>query len=877
MKRHSLRSTGERRKKPGVKKTVKIQALRHNESSRKNIPTVELEAFAPEVLKEPVPISYERSSAELYPRNPDADPQLVWRGKDMDDGRGDLVVPSLPIYVHEHITPQQIIDSVVADSQGRDLQPELFDRDFNGLGSEHKLDFYVHDRHWSNRIVLGDCLSVMTSLAEKEGLKGQVQTIYVDPPYGVEFSSNWQVATNNVKVKDGQESSITTEPEQIKAFRDTWKLGVHSYLSYLRDRLTVARELLTDTGSIFVQIGDKNAHLVRAVMDEVFGVGNWCNQIAYTTTSGLGSALIPSRVSYLLWYAKNKKQVKFKQLYGGKSREDGTADTYSWLMFPDGSHRGMKATEKRGEVSLPEDARIYKPDNITSQGNPIIEFTYAGKKVAAPYKPSRLGLERLAIAGRIHVARDSFQYVRFLDDFEAIPLGNMWTDTQTGSFTEEKLYVVYTNTKVIERCILLTSDPGDLVLDPTCGSGTSAYCAEKWGRRWITIDTSRVALAITRQRLMTATFPYFILADSLDGRAKEQELSGQAITHDLPSPTKSLARGFVCKRVRHIKMSDITQNDEIVAGVSKPAIEESIRRHADFEYLVDEPLEAQGTIRVAGPFTVESLSPMAAGPVVKEGKSLGDDDRSGFVETVLDNMLTSGFQNRLKGGRTKFEQMERMPGEYINAIAVTNDKKRFAIAVGPKFGTIGLEFMRAAGREALNMALADALVVCGFSFDDSTNEKQLGKLLILKVWMDQDLQMDGVLKRSKSANLFVVYGEPDIELRRAGDKFVVELKGMDVYDPVKRDRRPAGPESIAAWFIDTDYNAESFIVRHVYFLGSGDAYKELKETLRTEVDEEAWKSLYRSVSRPFGKPESGRIAVKVITHYGDEAVVVRTI
>lgn len=622
MKRAAAKSVPRKKKRPTADKKVVVRALKHGEATRKNIPTVELEAFAPEALKEPVPVLYTRTSANLYPRNEDADPQLVWRGKDTEDQRGDLLVYSLPIYVHEHITPQQIIDALIEDSQGRKLQPELFDREFNGLISENKLEFYEHERHWTNRFILGDSLAIMASLAEKEGLKGQVQTIYFDPPYGVEFSSNWQVATNNIKVTDGKESSITTEPEQIKAFRDTWRLGVHSYLSYLRDRLTAARELLADAGSIFVQIGDENVHLVRAVLDEVFGATNCCQQIAFSTTSGLGSTLLPSRVSFLLWYAKHKKLVKFRQLYNTKAREAGTADTYSWLMFPDGQHRGMKASEKRGEDPIPDGARIYKPDNITSQGNPIVEFSYKGKTVTAPYKASATGLERLATAGRIHVAKDSFQYVRFLDDFAAIPLGNMWTDTQTGSFTGDKLYVVQTNTKVVERCILLTSDPGDLVLDPTCGSGTTAYCAEKWARRWITMDTSRVALAIARQRLMTATFPYYILADSNEGRLRECELSGRAVLDDLPEPTRKVSRGFVYERLKHIKMSDITKNEDIVAGMSRAAMEESIKRHADFEYLVDLPSSLQGVVRVAGPFTVESLSPAAVctpGPGLRVG------------------------------------------------------------------------------------------------------------------------------------------------------------------------------------------------------------------------------------------------------------------
>jgi adenine-specific DNA-methyltransferase len=417
-------------------------------------------------------------------------------------------------------------------------------------------------------------------------------------------------------------------------------------------------------------MGDENVHLVRAVLDEVFGSQNFCQQIAYTTTSGLSSELIPSRISYLLWYAKNRAKVKFRQLYTTKTREAGTAETYSWLKLRDGTMRGMTKAEKDGEVAIPDGAKIYKPDNITSQGNPEYTFTYRGKSVAAPYKASPSGMEKLALAGRIHVAKNSFQYVRFLEDFAALPIGNLWTDTQTGSFTGDKIYVVQTSTKVVERCILMTSDPGDLVLDPTCGSGTSAYCAEKWGRRWITIDTSRVALAISRQRLMTAEFPYYLLADSEEGRKKEQELSGKPFPDNMPTPEKKIAKGFVNERVQHIKMSHISKNPDIVPGMSQEEMDAAIKRVAEFEYLFDLPSAADGIVRVTGPFTVESLSPGSA-ESLDDSTSDVSDDRADFIEVILDNMLTAGIQNREKGGRTTFTDIERIPGEYVNAIGLT--------------------------------------------------------------------------------------------------------------------------------------------------------------------------------------------------------------
>ena len=854
-----------------------VTSVRHKDK-RKNIPTEELRDFVAEDEKGP--------KAMLYPRDPSLDPQLVWKGKDEQD-REDLAVPVVPIYIQEKIHPQAIIDQLPhIDRSGGQLD---FFSDFNGLPEEfdQRVDFYHHEGNWSNRMILGDSLMVMTSLAEKEGLKGKVQTIYLDPPYGIKFGSNWQVSTRKRDVKDGKAEDATRQPEQVRAFRDTWKLGIHSYLAYLRDRLVVARDLLTETGSIFVQIGDENVHLVRCMLDEVFGSENLCGEIVFVKTSGLSQTFLPDRFDLLLWYGKKREMTKYRQLYLEKSREEGTAANYGWLDFPDGTRRGMTRAEKDGSEPLPSEALVYKADNITSQGNPLVEFTYQGKQYVQRWKTTTPGLERLGIAGRLHIAANSLQYVRHLSDFPCIPITKLWTDTATGSFTDEKVYVVQTGTKTIERCLLMTTDPGDLVLDPTCGSGTTAYVAEQWGRRWITCDTSRVALALARTRLMAAKYPYYLLADSPEGIKKEAELTGQ-----VPPPHKTegdIRKGFVYKRVPHVTLKSIANNPDIKEGMTREQIDAAIARHADTETLYDQPYEDKKTVRVTGPFTVESLSPHRT-ISVEEKKRLAEVGEVGatmkmmgggqFANVIIENLLKAGVQNRIKNERLKFDRLEVHPGQWIHAEGEYTEKsgdiRRVGVCIGPEHGTVGPELVKEAAKEAVQGIGFDLLLVCGFAFDPHVSEEatRYGKLTVLPVRMNPDLSMgEDLLKKTGAGNLFMVFGEPDVEISKGKDgRITVEIKGVDVYDPTTGAIRSSSTEDIACWFIDTNYNAESFFVRHAYFTGADEPYKKLKRALRAEIDEAAWAELYSTTSRPFPPPERGKIAVKVINHYGDEVL-----
>ncbi|MBM7845435.1 site-specific DNA-methyltransferase [Herpetosiphon giganteus] len=911
---------------PPQKPAKKVETLTHHEARRSNIPSAEHESVMDDSQKQPVPVSYDR-------RNRDLDPQLMWRGKDEQDW-SDLVVPAPPLYIQEKLHPKVLIDDLRRQSRQRndetDIQMNLF-ADFNGLPSaEAATEFYQHEANWTNRMILGDSLQVMASLGEREGLRGKVQCIYFDPPYGIKFNSNFQWSTTSRDVKDGNRDHITREPEQVKAFRDTWRDGIHSYLTYLRDRLTVARDLLTESGSIFVQIGDENVHRVRALMDEVFGDENFCRQIQVAKTSGMGATLLPVTSDYIIWYAKNKQSVKYRQIFLEKNENDA-----QYTLFKNDTY-----------------GRLYRSSDLTGQNNNVKSCIYTykfGETIAnlpkgRQWKTTLQGMIRLERGDRIIASSKSIYYKRFLEDWSVKNLTDRWDDTASGGFTEEKIYVVQTNIKVVQRCILMATDPGDLVLDPTCGSGTTAYVAEQWGRRWITIDTSRVALALARARIMGARYPYYLLADSAAGQRKEAELQGK-IPNSSPS-YNNLRHGFVYERVPHITLKSIANNAEIDtiwdeyqtvleplrgqlnaqlgqtwqeweipreagANWSRKAVElhsawwqarierqrkidASIAAKADQELLYDKPYEEKNTVRVAGPFTVESLSPHRV-LVVDEhdqlkplGRFVGEQqasygDPDSFVKAMLDNLRTAGVQQAHKAGRISFNSLVAWPGKYICAEATylesdSNIQRRAGIFIGPEFGTVPRGDLVLAAREAGDAGF-DVLIACAFNYDAHASEfEKLGRIPILKARMNADLHMADTLKNTGAGNLFVIFGEPDITIKPAeGQQIQVQIHGVDIFHPQSGAVVSGGPEHIACWFIDSDYNGESFFVRHAYFLGANDPYKALKTSLKAEIDETAWESLNSDHSRPFAKPSTGRIAVKVINHLGDEVMKVFSI
>ncbi|BAZ97476.1 site-specific DNA-methyltransferase [Dehalococcoides mccartyi] len=861
-----------------TKPPVNIEAFKYKDR-RKNIPTEELRDFVVKDEASPKTI--------LYSRDPSLDPQLVWKGKDEQD-KQDLAVPAVPVYIQEKIHPKHIIEDLRAQAnKGKPAQLDLFS-DFNGIKFEEMVEFYQHEQNWSNRMILGDSLLVMTSLAEKEGLKGRVQMIYIDPPYGIKFGSNWQVSTRKRDVKDGSAGDATRQPEQVKAFRDTWKLGIHSYLTYLRDRLTVARDLLTETGSVFVQIGDENVHLVRSLMDEVFGSDNFCAVITFRKTGGFSAELIDCVVDYLLWYAKDKTNVKYRSLAIPKKQE--TVETqYDMIELSDETIRRLTSEESSGETILPEGKR-FMDDNLLSQGETAsgtFPFDYNGRTYIPSsgyhWKTTKEGLARLSLARRVLPMGNWLKYKRYLSDLPITGLGNVWLDTVPSTYADSKIYAVQTATKVIERCLLMTTDPGDLVLDPTCGSGTTAYASEQWGRRWITIDTSRVALALARTRLMAGRFPYYLLADSPEGIKKETELTGRT-----PPDYKTegdIRKGFVYKRVPHVTLKSIANNPDIKEGMSRKEIDAAIARYAETETLHDQPNEDNKRIRVTGPFTVESLSPHRVIAVDEERPAAEleaqKEASAGQFETmILDNLKKAGVENRVKKERLRFDRLEPYAGEWLHAEGEYTEKdgkiRRVAVCIGPEHGTVGPDLVKDAAKEAVKGVGFDLLIICGFAFDPHVSEeaKRYGRLNILITRMNPDLAMgDALLKTTGAGNLFMVFGELDVAIRKQKDnKVVVEIKGVDVYDPTTGQIRNSSTDDIACWFIDTDYNEESFFVRHAYFTGAEEPYDKLKRALRAEIDEAAWSALYSTTSRPFDPPKTGKIAVKVINHYGDEVL-----
>ena len=929
-----------------------VETIKHDEATRKNIPTAEYQSVMRREEQNPIRVSYDRCAAglddEKEARNRDLDPQLVWRGKDEKDW-SDLMVQAPPLYIQEKVHPKVLIDDLIRQTKEQkapdEEQLDLF-ADFNGLPNESaKTEFYRHDANWSNRMILGDSLQVMASLAEREGLRGKVQCIYIDPPYGIKFNSNFQWSTTSRDVKDGNVDHITREPEQVKAFRDTWRDGIHSYLTYLRDRLTVARDLLADSGSIFVQIGDENMHRVRALLDEVFGDENFCAIINFKKTGGQSASIVASVFDALLWYSKKKLNVKYRPLYFRKRPGEEGATNYDWIEEKGFIRRKLSKKEL-------QDLRVQGGnDNIVLQAYPMFSdgksktdkpFKWRGRlyqpSSSSHWKTTADGLVRLGKSDRLLSQGKTLRFVNYLADYPVTPIVNIWNDTQISGYNEKRVYVVQTLPLVIERCILMATDPGDLVIDPTCGSGSTAYVAEQWGRRWITIDTSRVALALARARIMGARYPYYILADSKDGQIQESE-----VTRTPPSEAATggdIRQGFVYERAPHITLGSIAHNIEIDViwekfqdnlellreGLNKALgkkweewqiprdagndwpegatqfhekwweqriarqkeIDASIAAKADFEYLYNKPYPDNKKVRVAGPFTVESLSPHRV-LGVDENDELTDGvadssaeygEAQDFAKMILENLKMAGVQQAHKEDKINFTSLAPWPGVYICAEGVyvegdeeSGSEKRAAIFIGPEFGTVSRPDLVAAAREAGDAGF-DALIACAFNYDAHSSEfDKLGRIPVLKARMNADLHMADDLKNTGKGNLFVIFGEPDIDILYVSDgQIQVKINGVDVFHPNTGEVRSDGPEGIACWFIDTDYNEESFFVRHAYFLGANDPYKALKTTLKAEINQEAWETLNSDISRPFDKPASGRIAVKVINHLGDEVM-----
>jgi adenine-specific DNA-methyltransferase len=782
---------------------------------------------------------------------------LNWSGK---AERISFDVPTLPLFVHERLSTKAFLESLKAHERDRQMELQLFGDPQLSLAQQ--LEAYEHTGGWVNRLILGDSLVVANSLLNYEGLGGQVQMIYMDPPYAVKYGSNFQPFVRKRDVKDNDDASLTREPEMVQAYRDTWELGLHSYLTYLRDRLLVARDLLTPRGSVFVQINDARVHHVREVLDEVFGEENFVSQIVFQTTQGFETSTIATLGDFLLWYARDKSQVRANKLFVQQVVEPGGKNA-TWLILPDGTYRGVKAAEKRGEMPLPEGARLYSPGDLMSQGAPADPQPYVFDTKPYPLLANSHwkahfpeGMDRIAAAGRIHAAANSIRYRRFATDFAFDELGNIWTDTQTGQYTADKIYVVQTPPKVIERCILMTTAPGDLVLDPTCGSGVTAYFAEQWGRRWITIDTSRVPLALARQRLLTATFPFYQLQDHARGPAG-------GFVYERKQNRKGVEIGGI---VPHITLESIANNEP-----------------PEQEVRVDNPAVTTNVTRVTGRFCVEATIPTPGGD--EDGAAAADD---GSFEDRLLGVLRQNPVLQLDGNKTITLADIRPPAKSLalsaEAVLKPGDTA-VAFVFGPENGAVSERLVYDAAREG-HARSYQQLIIVGLAIEASARElvercEELIGIPATYVQATPDLVMGDLLRTMRSSQIFSVTGLPDIRVMTAPSedkggpqRYQVELRGLDVFDPTTMDVAHLSGNNVPAWFLDTDYHELCFLVSQAFFPRTR-AWENLKKSLAGEFEDSVWEHLAGTTSAPFEPGENRTVAVKVIDDRGNELLVVK--
>ncbi len=819
-----------------------VEAYTHDDKKRTNNPPVGMAQHdkAEETVK-------------TYQFDPHLDPTLQWAGK--AEGMS-FQVPTSSIHIHESIKPHSIIARVMREySEALDGQVEgqqtMFEAETPAERMRRKresIEFYQHGVNWTNRLIAGDSLVIMNSLLEKEGMAGQVQMVYIDPPYGIRYGSNFQPFVDKRDVKDRKDEDLTQEPEMIKAFRDTWELGIHSYLTYLRNRLLLAWELLADSGSVFVQISDENVHHVREICDEVFGSENFISEILFQTTGGFESSTLSRVGDFIIWYAKNKNGLKYHTLFEKQNLKPGTG-LYHWLLLPNGTQRSMTPSEIENPEKLPENVIVYAADNIKSQGassqNQV--FMFEGKEyepgAASHWKTSVEGLERLAKLRRIHTASNSIRYRRFLDDFPYKQITSFWQDTGTGSFTEEKKYVVQTSPKVIARCMLMTTDPGDLVLDITCGSGTTAYVAEQWGRRWIACDTSRVAITLAKQRLMTATFDYYKLAHEEQG----------------------VGSGVIYKTVPHITLKSIANNEP-------PAI----------ETLYDQPEIDKSKVRITGPFTVEALP----APVVKPLDDIGDwgEDASAKQTDWRDQLLATGILGQ-GGAKLEFSRVEPLSGtRFLQAEAETKEDtpRRAVICFAGESKPLDSRMVKMALDEAESLRPAPTLIIfAAFQFDPvaakNISETKWPGVTLLQAQMNTDLMTEDLKKKRSSDQSFWLVGQPDVELipdKRSKTRFKVRVNGFDYYDVKKGTVESGSTSRIAMWMLDTDYDGMCIEPKQVFFPmgGKKDGWNKLARTLRAEIDPDLIEKYAGNESLWFTIRHNSLIAVKIIDDRGIESM-----
>ena len=855
-----------------------IESYDHRDKDRLNNPPVGL--VTPETDPE--------SERKTYAYDPHLDPQLQWAGKAEHTS---FEVPTVSLHVHERIDPRTIVEAVRKQNGNNvPLQGSLFELPEENPPVRSAIEFYKHRHNWTNRLVAGDSLLVMNSLLEKEGMAGKVQMVYIDPPYGIRYGSNFQPFVNRRDVTDGKDDDLTQEPETIKAFRDTWELGIHSYLSYLRDRLLLARELLTESGSCFVQISDENLHHVREVMDDVFGLENFVSIVSIRKTTSQGTAvLLGSTTDFLVWYSRSRSSTKYRQIY--TKRSDVADERYDQALLDDGSVIPLRELPD----SQQDNARIFRVDNLTSSrpagDGDVREFEFRGRKFTpgrGTFKTNLDGLTRLGNADRLHTTTGAtLNYRRFKSDFPVAAVGNLWSDISGSvqSRSDPKVYAVQISTEVIERCMLMTTDPGDLVFDPTCGSGTTAYVAEQWGRRWITCDTSRVAIAIAKQRLMTASFDYYELAH----------------------PNEGVGSGFKYKTVPHVTLGTIANNPKIKEGMAQAQIDAAIAEHAPQETLYDQPLVDTGKKRVTGPFSVEAVPAPAVKPIddVEDTEPLPADDsvaRSGESlrqSDWRDELLKTGIRGKA-GQFIRFAGLEPLPGyRYLHADGQSLPNKegadtvregpaqqaqRVVVSFGPEHAPLEQRQVNQALQEAETLRPSPRVIVfAAFQFDPEAakdiDETNWPGIALLKAQMNADLLTEDLKRKRVSNESFWLIGQPDVQVETISEgrdegMYRVSVLGFDYYNTKSGDVESGGQEKIAIWMLDPDYDGRSLYPRQVFFpmAGTRDGWTRLARNLKAEIDEELIEAYRGAVSLSFEPGENRRIAVKIVDDRGIESL-----
>lgn len=830
------------RQKTLTNRQREIDAYTFDEFKRSNIPAAGL-----------ADLDSKSDEPFVYDYDPHLDPELIWAGKGTQSE-----VPTLSIHMHESIKPHKIINSVVGD-----VQLTLWETPENRIKRRAEaIQFYKHGVDWTNRLIAGDSEIVMNSLLQKEGMGGEVQMVYFDPPYGISYGSNFQPFVNKKDVKD-TDDDLSKEPEMIKAFRDTWEMGIHSYLSYIRSRLRIARELMADSGSVFIQISDENMHLIRNVCDEIFGRENFVSVITYSTTSGFpDTTSLSRRGDYIVWYSKDKSQMKYHQLFLPKTESD---EHYNMLEFSDGKRMSVsewKKTHPNNQFDYsnpPEGSRLFQLDNLQSQGsssnkqpfeyNGHVYYPNDGNHWKANYPE---GMENLRKSNRLYVGNgEKLRYVRYDDDFGFIALNNIWTDT-SGGYEDEKTYVVQTNSKIVRRCMLMCSDPGDLVLDITCGSGTTAAVAEKWGRRWITCDTSRIAISLAKQRLMTAVFDYYKLAN----------------------PEIGVSGGFVYKSVPHIKLETFSNNE--------PPKEET---------LYDQPLVDDTKIRISGPFTVEAL-PAPVGPVnaVPLDEYSETEEPNTGVKDWCDILRSNGIRGK-NGDMIGFSRVElHSTLRHIHAEGETteNPPRRASICFADETTPLDTRMVEAALDDISKIRpKPEVLVFVAFQFDPYASklisEVEMADVEMLQVQMNPDLLVKDLKKKDPSGDPFWLIGQPDVQLVKVPSdspkersKYKVIVNGFDYFDVKEKKVVSGGKDDIAMWMLDTDYDRMCVEPKQVFFplAGKKGGWNKLAKTLRADIDTSKMKAFEGTESLPFRLKQGSQIAVKIIDNRGVESMIV---